>query len=173
MILTKNNMKTVKIVFLVFISILMSQRALDIEHISPFKDEAWADFKKRVNKYVTIDSITRVEAESLFSGYRSNYGVRDFRQEEHDKVMQEHFFRYGVENIGTLKNKLFDAGIKTEELDPVLGGLLRITYSVKKEGKKFKINDRMKSYFIDRLNLDKKQINYLIYIALKLNDKTL
>ncbi|MDC0881277.1 hypothetical protein OAP57_00800, partial [bacterium] len=72
-----------------------------------------------------------------------------------------------------LKNKLFDAGIKTEKLDSVLGGLLKMTNSVKKEGRKFKINDRMKSYFIDRLNLNKKQVNYLIYIALKLNDKTL
>ena len=53
MILTINNMKTIKIVFLVFVSILMSQRALDIEQISPFKDESWADFKKRVNEYVT------------------------------------------------------------------------------------------------------------------------
>ena len=76
-------------------------------------------------------------------------------------------------NIGSLKNKLFDAGIKTEELDSVLGGLLRITHSVKVEGKNFKMNDRMKSYFRDRLNLDKKQVNYLIYIALKLNDKVL
>jgi len=173
MINTKNNMKTIKIVFLVLVSIIMSQRAVDIEQISPLKDEGWADFKKRVNENVTNDLITRSDAESLFSGYRSNYGVRDFRQEEHDKVMQKHFLRHGVKNIGALKNKLFDAGIKTEELDSVLGGLLKMTNSVKKEGRKFKINDRMKSYFIDRLNLNKKQVNYLIYIALKLNDKTL
>ena len=173
MIVTKNNMKTIKVVSLVFVSIIMSQRAVDLEQISPLRDEGWADFKKRVNEYVTNNLITRIDAESLFSGYRTNYGVRDFRQEEHDKVMQKHFLRYGVKNIGTLKNKLFDAGIKTEELDSVMGGLLKMTYSVKKEGRKFKINDRMKSYFMDRLNLNKRQVNYLIYIALKLNDKTL
>ena len=171
MILTKNNMKTIKIVFLVFVSILMSQQALNIEQISPFKDEAWADFKKRVNEYVLNRSIDRSEAEYLFSGFRVNYGISDFRQQKHDKVMQEHFFKYGVNNIGSLKNKLFDAGIKTKELDSVLGGLLRITHSVKVEGKNFKMNDRMKSYFRDHLNLDQKQVNYLIYIALKLNDK--
>jgi hypothetical protein len=114
MIVTKNNMKTIKVVSLVFVSIIMSQRAVDLEQISPLRDEGWADFKKRVNEYVTNDLITRIDAESLFSGYRTNYGVRDFRQEEHDKVMQKHFLRYGVKNIGTLKNKLFDAGIKTE-----------------------------------------------------------
>ena len=95
MILTKNNMKTIKIVFLVFVSILMSQQALNIEQISPFKDEAWADFKKRVNEYVLNRSIDRSEAEYLFSGFRVNYGISDFRQQKHDKVMQEHFFKYG------------------------------------------------------------------------------
>ena len=49
MIVTKNNMKTIKIVSLVFVSIIMSQRAVDLEQISPFRDEGWADFKKRVN----------------------------------------------------------------------------------------------------------------------------
>ena len=73
-------MKTIKTVFLVFVSIIMGQRAVDIEQISPLKDEGWADFKKRVNENVTNDLITRSDAESLFSGYRSNYGVRDFRQ---------------------------------------------------------------------------------------------
>ena len=165
-------MKIIKIVFLVFVSILMSQRSLDIEQISPFKDESWADFKKRVNEYVFNGSIDRSKAEYLFSGFIVNFKVNDYRQEKHDKTMQKHFLRYGVENIGTLKNKLFDAGIKTKELDSVLGGLLRITHSVKVEGKNFKMNDRMKSYFRDRLNLDKKQVNYLIYIALKLNDKS-
>ena len=72
MILTINNMKIIKIVFLVFVSILTSQRALDIEQISPFKDESWADFKKRVNEYVFNGSIDRSEAEYLFSGFRVN-----------------------------------------------------------------------------------------------------
>ena len=151
----------------------MSQQNLDVEQIHPSKDEAWEDFKERVNQYVSNGSINRSEAEYLFSGFRVNYGITDFRKEKHDNVMQEHFHKFGVKNVGSLKNKLFDAGIKTEELDSVLGGLLRITNSVKIEGNNFKINDKMKSYFFKRLNLDKKQVNYLIYIALKLNDKSL
>ena len=166
-------MKMIKIVFLISATILMSQQNLDVEQIHPSKDEAWEDFKERVNQYVSNGSINRSEAEYLFSGFRVNYGITDFRKEKHDNVMQEHFYKFGVKNVGSLKNKLFDAGIKTEELDSVLGGLLRITNSVKIEGNNFKINNRMKSYFIDRLNLDKKQVNYLIYIALKLNDKSL
>lgn len=166
-------MKMIKIVFLISATILMSQQNLDVEQIHPSKDEAWEDFKERVNQYVSNGSINRSEAEYLFSGFRVNYGITDFRKEKHDNVMQEHFYKFGVKDIGSLKNKLFDAGIKTEELDSVLGGLLRITNSVKIEGNNFKINDRMKSYFFKRLNLDKKQVNYLIYIALKLNDKSL
>ena len=54
MIVTKNNMKTIKIVSLVFVSIIMSQRAVDLEQISPFRDEGWADFKKELMKMLLM-----------------------------------------------------------------------------------------------------------------------
>ena len=47
----------------------MSQQNLDVEQIHPSKDEAWEDFKERVNQYVSNGSINRSEAEYLFSGF--------------------------------------------------------------------------------------------------------
>ena len=55
-------------------------------------------------------------------------------------------------------------------MDAVLGGLLRIAHSAKKEGINFNINPKMKSYFQDRLALNKSQINYLHDLAKNLSN---
>ena len=146
------------------ISIIYGQDKI-IERIVPFSDESWNEFKIRVNNSVDNGSITKSQMELLLNGYRSKYGIRDFRHEKHERVMKVDFRNHSNKSLGFIKNNLFDSGIETKKLDAVLGGLLRLIHYSKIEGSNFKISQKMNSYFRKRLKLNRKQVDYLIYMA--------
>lgn len=135
------------------------------ENLGPFSDETWNQYKRRMYDNFDNGAITISQLESLFNGNRSLYNVRDFRHEDHDNVMKVNFNKCSRKSIGYIKNNLFDAGVEVEKLDAVLGGLLRLIHFSRKEGSDFKINRKMNSYFRKRLKLNKKHVNYLIYMA--------
>lgn len=135
------------------------------ESVVPFSDETWNQYKRRIHDNLGNGSITITQLEYLFNGNRSLYNIRDFRREDHDHVMEVNFSKYSKKSIGYIKNNLFDAGVEVEKLDAVLGGLLRLIHFSRKEGSDFKINRKMDTYFRKRLKLNKKQVNYLIYMA--------
>ena len=157
------------IVFLVSSLFISAQELILETQVLEIQDD-WDEFMIRTEAEVSKGSISRSDANNLYSGYRNKYGRRDYRQEIHDEVLQSHFKKLGVKNLGYIKNNLFDIGISPNKMDAVLGGLLRIAHSAKKEGINFNINPKMKSYFQDRLALNKSQINYLHDLAKNLSN---
>lgn len=157
------------IVFLVSSLFISAQELILETQVLEIQDD-WDEFMIRTEEEVSKGSISRSDANNLYSGYRNKYGRRDYRQESHDEVLQIHFEKLGVKNLGYIKNNLFDIGISPNKMDAVLGGLLRIAHSAKKEGINFNINPKMKSYFQDRLALNKVQINYLHDLARNLSN---
>lgn len=158
-------LKIVKISICLWIATIVGGNDKIIERIVPFPEESWNEFKVRVNNNLQNGSITIPQLEHLLNGYRPRFNVRDFRHEEHDSIMEVNFSKYSNKSLGYIKNNLFDAGIEVEKLNAVLGGLLRLIHFSKIEGSNFKINQKMNSYFRKRLKLNKKQVNYLVYMA--------
>ncbi len=78
-----------------------------------------------------------------------------------------HFKNIGVDHIVKLKRELLDKDINENELDAVLGGMLRIIHSFKIDTS-MQINPRIETYFLDRLKLNKKQLGHLIYLSKKI-----
>ena len=163
-------MKKIYLIVFLVSSLFISAQELILEtQVLEIQDD-WDEFMIRTEEEVSKGSISRSDANNLYSGYRNKYGRRDYRQESHDEVLQIHFEKLGVKNLGYIKNNLFDIGISPNKMDAVLGGLLRIAHSAKKEGINFNINPKMKSYFQDRLALNKVQINYLHDLARNLSN---
>ena len=157
------------ITLLILSHLIYAQQLIPETQVLEIQD-GWDEFMTITEAEVTKGSISRSDANNLYSGYRNKYGRRDYRQESHDEVLQIHFEKLGVKNLGYIKNNLFDIGISPDKMDAVLGGLLRIAHSAKKEGINFNINPKMKSYFQDRLALNKVQINYLHDLARNLSN---
>ena len=78
-----------------------------------------------------------------------------------------HFKNIGVDHIVKLKRALLDKDISENELDAVLGGMLRLIHSFKIDTS-MQINPRIETYFLDRLKLNKKQLGHLIYLSEKI-----
>ena len=73
--------------------------------------------------------------------------------------------------VSLIKNDLLDEGVPAEQLDALLGGMLRVIHAVKKEGVDFQINPRIESYFMDRLHLTRKQTQYVIDESVKIAEQ--
>ena len=134
------------------------------------QDEKWKSFRKNTEEGVVKGQISRLQADNLYSGYRLKFDRKDYRLEKHNQVLQAHFKKLGVSNLGYIKNNLFDVGINPDQMEAVLGGLLRLAQAVKIEGTSFKINPKIESYFKVRLRLENTQVKILIDIAKNLGN---
>ena len=58
-----------------------------------------------------------------------------------------------------------DYNIPADQLDAVLGGMLRLVHAVKLDRENFRINPRLETYFKDRLGLTDRQTDLIARIA--------
>ncbi|MFC1706319.1 hypothetical protein ACFL59_05765, partial [Planctomycetota bacterium] len=79
--------------------------------------------------------------------------------------------RMGVnkETYDKVVGVLLDGGIKREELEAVLGGMLRVIHAMRSEGKGFKLDPRLREYFEQRLHLTEKEIELVQGLARRLS----
>ena len=123
----------------------------------------WEVLRQRMERAVSRGDISREEADNKYASFRAR--SKGQRTERKDPVLEGHFKRLGVEDLDKLKNELLDHGILSDQLDAVLGGMLRLVHAAKTDGDNFKLNPRIESYYKDRLGLTNSQTDHLMTIA--------
>jgi len=123
----------------------------------------WEILRHKIETAVSKGDISREDADKRYASFRARSSGQRF--ERKDPVMEEHFKRFGIEDIDELKNRLLDYNIPADQLDAVLGGMLRLVHAVKLDRENFRINPRLETYFKDRLGLTDRQTDLIARIA--------
>ena len=115
------------------------------------KREKWKILRQKTEVEVEKGEISREDADKKYSRFRSH--LLGKKAERKDPVLENHFKKFGIDDIDQLKNHLLDKHIPIDKLDAVLGGMLRLVHYFKSEGNNQKINPRLEAYFKGRLGL--------------------
>ncbi len=154
---------TLKIMIWVFPILLSAQQSAASGKDKLDDRKKWEVLRQRMERAVSRGDISREEADNKYASFRARSMGQ--RTERKDPVLEGHFKRLGVEDLDKLKNELLDHGILSDQLDAVLGGMLRLVHAAKTDGDNFKLNPRIESYFKDRLGLTNSQTDHLMTIA--------
>lgn len=123
----------------------------------------WEILRHKIETAVSKGDISRKDADKRYASFRARSSGQRF--ERKDPVMEEHFKKFGIEDIDELKNRLLDYNIPANQLDAVLGGMLRMVHAVKLDRENFRMNPRLETYFKDRLGLIDLQTDLIARIS--------
>ena len=115
------------------------------------KREKWKILRQKTEVEVEKGEISREDADKKYSRFRSH--LLGKKAERKDPVLENHFKKFGIDDIDQLKNHLLDKHIPIDKLDAVLGGMLRLIHYFKSDENNQKINPRLEAYFKGRLGL--------------------
>ena len=142
----------VTIVIVVFSPLMLNaQDSLLSQNDKLSKREKWKILRQKTERDVDKGEISREDADKKYSRFRSH--MLGKKAERKDPVLENHFKKFGIDDIDQLKNHLLDKHIPIDKLDAVLGGMLRLVHYFKSEGNNQKINPRLETYFKGRLGL--------------------
>ena len=143
--------KITRVIVVFFPLILNAQDSLLNQNDKLSKREKWKILRQKTERDVDKGEISREDADKKYSRFRSH--MLGKKAERKDPVLENHFKKFGIDDIDQLKNHLLDKHIPIDKLDAVLGGMLRLVHYFKSEGNNQKINPRLETYFKGRLGL--------------------
>ena len=143
--------KITKVIVVFFPLLLNAQDSLLSQNDKLGKREKWKILRQKTERDVDRGEISREDADKKYSRFRSH--LLGKKAERKDPVLENHFKKFGIDDIDQLKNHLLDKHIPIDKLDAVLGGMLRLVHYFKSEGNNQKINPRLEAYFKGRLGL--------------------
>ena len=143
--------KVTRVIVVFFPLMLNAQDSLLTQNDKLSKREKWKILRQKTERDVDKGEISREDADKKYSRFRSH--MLGKKAERKDPVLENHFKKFGIDNIDQLKNHLLDKHIPIDKLDAVLGGMLRLVHYFKSEGNNQKINPRLETYFKGRLGL--------------------
>ena len=143
--------KVTRVIVVFFPLMLNAQDSLLFQNDKLSKREKWKILRQKTEKDVDKGEISREDADKKYSRFRSH--LLGKKAERKDPVLENHFKKFGIDDIDQLKNHLLDKHIPIDKLDAVLGGMLRLVHYFKSEGNNQKINPRLEAYFKGRLGL--------------------
>ena len=143
--------KVTRVIVVFFPLMLNAQDSLLTQNDKLSKREKWKILRQKTERDVDKGEISREEADKKYSRFRSH--MLGKKAERKDPVLENHFKKFGIDDIDQLKNHLLDKHIPIDKLDAVLGGMLRLVHYFKSEGNNQKINPRLETYFKGRLGL--------------------
>ena len=144
-------MKVTRVIVVFFPLMLNAQDPLLSQNDKLSKREKWKILRQKTERDVDKGEISREDADKKYSRFRSH--LLGKKAERKDPVLENHFKKFGIDDIDQLKNHLLDKHIPIDKLDAVLGGMLRLVHYFKSEGNNQKINPRLEAYFKGRLGL--------------------
>ena len=144
-------MKITKVIVVFLPLVLNAQDSLLYQKNKLSKREKWKILRQKTERDVDKGEISREDADKKYSRFRSH--LLGKKVERKDPVLENHFKKFGIDDIDQLKNHLMDKHIPIDKLDAVLGGMLRLVHYFKSEGNNQKINPRLEAYFKGRLGL--------------------
>ena len=143
--------KVTRVIVVFFPLMLNAQDSLLTQNDKLSKREKWKILRQKTERDVDKGEISREYADKKYSRFRSH--MLGKKAERKDPVLENHFKKFGIDDIDQLKNHLLDKHIPIDKLDAVLGGMLRLVHYFKSEGNNQKINPRLETYFKGRLGL--------------------
>ena len=143
--------KIAKVIVVFFPLVLNAQDSLLYQKNKLSKREKWKILRQKTERDVDKGEISREDADKKYSRFRSH--MLGKKAERKDPVLENHFKKFGIDDIDQLKNHLLDKHIPIDKLDAVLGGMLRLVHYFKSEGNNQKMNPRLEAYFKGRLGL--------------------
>lgn len=143
--------KVTRVIVVFFPLMLNAQDSLLTQNDKLSKREKWKILRQKTERDVDKGEISREDADKKYSRFRSH--MLGKKAERKDPVLENHFKKFGIDDIDQLKNHLLDKHIPIDKLDAVLGGMLRLVHYFKSEGNNPKINPRLETYFKGRLGL--------------------
>ena len=143
--------KVTRVIVVFFPLMLNAQDSLLTQNDKLSKREKWKILRQKTERDVDKGEISREDADKKYSRFRSH--LLGKKAERKDPVLENHFKKFGIDDIDQLKNHLLDKHIPINKLDAVLGGMLRLVHYFKSEGNNQKINPRLEAYFKGRLGL--------------------
>tara|TARA_B100000287_G_scaffold37802_1_gene34731 strand:+ start:212 stop:787 length:576 start_codon:yes stop_codon:yes gene_type:complete len=143
--------KVTRVIVVFFPLMLNAQDFLLSQNDKLSKREKWKILRQKTERDVDKGEISREDADKKYSRFRSH--LLGKKAERKDPVLENHFKKFGIDDIDQLKNHLLDKHIPIDKLDAVLGGMLRLVHYFKSEGNNQKINPRLEAYFKGRLGL--------------------
>ena len=143
--------KVTRVIVVFFPLMLNAQDSLLSQNDKLSKREKWKILRQKTERDVDKGKISRGDADKKYSRFRSH--LLGKKAERKDPVLENHFKKFGIDDIDQLKNHLLDKHIPIDKLDAVLGGMLRLVHYFKSEGNNQKINPRLETYFKGRLGL--------------------
>ncbi len=143
--------KVTRVIVVFFPLMLNAQDSLLPQNDKLSKREKWKILRQKTERDVDRGEISREDADKKYSRFRSH--LLGKKAERKDPVLENHFKKFGIDDIDQLKNHLLDKYIPIDKLDAVLGGMLRLIHYFKLEGNNQKINPRLETYFKGRLGL--------------------
>ena len=143
--------KVTRVIVVFFPLMLNAQDPLLSQNDKLSKREKWKILRQKTERDVEKGEISREDADKKYSRFRSH--LLGKKAERKDPVLENHFKKFGIDDIDQLKNHLLDKHIPIDKLDAVLGGMLRLVHYFKSEGNNQKINPRLEAYFKGRLGL--------------------
>ena len=143
--------KVTRVIVVFFPLMLNAQDSLLSQNDKLSKREKWNILRQKTERDVDKGEISREDADKKYSRFRSH--LLGKKAERKDPVLENHFKKFGIDDIDQLKNHLLDKHIPIDKLDAVLGGMLRLVHYFKSEGNNQKINPRLEAYFKGRLGL--------------------
>ena len=143
--------KVIRVIVVFFPLMLIAQDSLLSQNDKLSKREKWKILRQKTERDVDKGEISREDADKKYSRFRSH--LLGKKAERKDPVLENHFKKFGIDDIDQLKNHLLDKHIPIDKLDAVLGGMLRLVHYFKSEGNNQKINPRLEAYFKGRLGL--------------------
>jgi len=126
----------------------------------------WDAIKRRIEGAVKAGKMTREEANKHYVGIKKE-AARRASDDGRDAGIAGHYKKMGVsgETLGRIKRALAENGIKRAQVEPVLGGMLRVVHEMRSEGERFDLDPRLRSYFKKEVGLTDKQIELVQGIA--------
>ena len=143
--------KVTRVIVVFFPLMLNAQDSLLSQNDKLSKREKWKILRQKTERDVDKGEISREDADKKYSRFSSH--MLGKKAERKDPVLENHFKKFGIDDIDQLKNHLLDKHIPIDKLDAVLGGMLRLVHYFKSEGNNQKINPRLETYFKGRLGL--------------------
>ena len=143
--------KVTRVIVVFFPLMLNAQDPLLSQNDKLSKREMWKILRQKTEIEVDKGEISREDADKKYSRFRSH--LLGKKAERKDPVLENHFKKFGIDDIDQLKNHLLDKHIPIDKLDAVLGGMLRLIHYFKSDENNQKINPRLEAYFKGRLGL--------------------
>jgi len=143
--------KVTRVIVVFFPLMLNAQDPLLSQNDKLSKRGKWKILRQKTEIEVEKGEISREDADKKYSRFRSH--LLGKKAERKDPVLENHFKKFGIDDIDQLKNHLLDKHIPIDKLDAVLGGMLRLIHYFKSDENNQKINPRLEAYFKGRLGL--------------------